>query len=59
MFAFDWDLREINTMRHPPDREVTPIVLWFYINILYFPYNAHELAKVPFEEYASPIFEQL
>lgn len=41
------------------DREVTPIVLWFYINILYFPYNAHELAKVPFEEYASPIFEQL
>ena len=74
MFAFDWDLRDINNMRHPPgkfgnfqkihrsfycplDREVTPIVLWFYINILYFPYNAHELAEVPFEEWAAPIFE--
>ena len=41
------------------DREVTPIVVWFYINILYFPYNAQELAKVPFEEFAKPIFERL
>lgn len=76
MFAFDWDIRDINNMRHPPgkssaimnykinftlcaDREVTPIVLWFYINILYFPYNAHELAKVSFEEFSQPIFERL
>ena len=75
MFAFDWDLRDINK-RHPPgkyqinekihiaylfraDREVTATVLWFYINILYFPYNAHELAKVPFDEWAAPIFEHL
>lgn len=34
-------------------------MVWFYINILYFPYNAQELAKVPFEEFARPIFEQL
>ena len=41
------------------DREVTPIVVWFYINMLYFPYNAQDLAKVPFEDFARPIFESL
>ena len=41
------------------DREVTPIVVWFYINILYFPYNAQDLAKVSFEEFARPILESL
>jgi len=38
---------------------VTPVVVWFYINILYFPYNAQDLAKVPFEDFARPIFESL
>ena len=34
-------------------------MVWFYINILYFPYNAQDLAKVSFEEFARPIFESL
>lgn len=38
---------------------MTPIVVWFYINMLYFPYNAQDLARVPFEEFARPIFESL
>lgn len=41
------------------DREVTPIVVWFYINMLYFPYNAQDLAKVPFEDFARSIFDSL
>ena len=38
---------------------MTPIVVWFYINMLYFPYNAQDLAKVSFEEFAQPIFDSL
>lgn len=41
------------------DREVTPIVVWFYINMLYFPYNAQDLAKVSFEDFSQPIFDSL
>ena len=41
------------------DREVTPIVVWFYINMLYFPYNAQDLAKVSFDDFSRPIFESL
>lgn len=41
------------------DREVTPIVVWFYINMLYFPYNAQDLAKVTYEDFSKPIFESL
>lgn len=41
------------------DREVTAVVVWFYINMLYFPYNAQDYAQVPFEEFARPIFESL
>ena len=82
MFAFDWDLKDINNKSHPPgkiispssclylsvnkiyifgfsDREVTPIVVWFYINMLYFPYNAQDLAKVSFNDFSRPIFESL
>ena len=86
MFAFDWELKDINNKSHPPgkhelsiilsfrnfdllkclcvvhmytDREVTPIVVWFYINMLYFPYNAQDLAKVSYEDFSKPIFESL
>ena len=38
---------------------MTPVVVWFYINTLFFPYNAQDLAKVPFEEYSRPILENL
>ena len=38
---------------------MTPQVLWFYINSLFFPYNAQHLAKVPYEEFAEPIFKML
>jgi len=38
---------------------VTAVVVWFYINMLYFPYNAQDYAKVPFKEFARPIFESL
>ena len=41
------------------DREVTPIVVWFNINMLYFPYKAQDLAKVSYEEFSRPIFESL
>lgn len=41
------------------DREVTPVVVWFYINTLFFPYNAQDLAKIPFEEFSKPILENL
>ena len=47
------------TLNNCSDREVTPIVVWFFINILYFPYDAQDLAKVPFEEFSRPIFEKL
>lgn len=38
---------------------MTAVVVWFYINMLYFPYNAQDYAQVPFEEFARPIFESL
>ena len=41
------------------DREVTASVLWFYINSLYFPYNAQNLAEIPFEDFAAPLFQKL
>ena len=40
MLAFDWDSREILGLKHPPDKEITAVVMWFYINSLYFPYDA-------------------
>jgi hypothetical protein len=33
--------------------------VWFYINTLFFPYNAQDLAKIPFEEFSKPILENL
>ena len=33
------------------DREVTAAVMWFYINLHYFPYNAQYLAQIPFEQF--------
>lgn len=38
---------------------MTPLVVWFYINIHYFPYNAHKRAAVPFVEFAKPILDSL
>jgi len=40
MCAFDWDLKEINNLKHTPDKELTASVFWFWVNSLYFPYNA-------------------
>ena len=34
-------------------------MVWFYLNNLYFPYNAQDLAKVSFEDFAKPIFDSL
>jgi hypothetical protein len=37
------------------DREVTAAVMWFYINLLYFPYDAQFTAQREFNEWFQPI----
>ena len=54
MLAFDWNLKDINNLKHPPEREITPAVMWFYINLLYFPYNAQHRALERFEDFFKP-----
>ena len=30
--AFDWDLKDVKNLKHSPERELTPLVYWFWIN---------------------------
>jgi hypothetical protein len=67
MFAFDWTLKDIVNLRHSPcnlgyfsllciiEAELTHSIYWFYINSLYFPYNALQIAEEPVERFVDPI----
>lgn len=30
--AFDWELKDVKNLKHSPERELTPLVYWFWIN---------------------------
>jgi hypothetical protein len=49
--AFDWDQKDIKNLKHSPERELTPLVYWFWINSQFFPYNAQLQVQKP--EFAS------
>jgi len=46
--SFDWDLKDIKNLKHSPDKELTQVVYWFWINSQYFPYDAQIQAKKDF-----------
>jgi len=39
MFAFDWDLKDISSLKHAPYNELSPSVFWFYVNAFHFPFG--------------------
>jgi hypothetical protein len=42
--SFDWDLKEIKSLKQSPEGLLAPIVYWFWLNCQYFPFSAPEQA---------------
>ena len=58
MTSFDWDQKDIKNLKQSPESLFTPIVLWFWINSQYFPFNAQITAEQSFDTLFESILQQ-